>query len=576
MKLPSAGADSLPTDRETRMKSRSLPLTSSAILLRAALAAVLVLLGAVALAVAEHRQAQQRVRAQVISDVSDTRAKLEGALANRLALVDGVAALATALDGRVADQFDQFVVGLAGSHRSYTGRTGTDPALRSLQLAPGGVVTYVWPLAGNEAAVGHDLLADPVRGPAVRRAIDERRFVLAGPFELLQGGLGLVGRNPVYLPTPGGGEEFWGLATVVINFDEIAAEAGLAQTGRNGLTYAVRGTDGLGADGDVFLGAEDVFAGDPVILDVLVPNGTWQVAAHPADGWPVLHRRLIPLAVILIGAVVALALGGAVWRDVTGQVEATRIRAENVAIARSARLKDEFVAGMSHELRTPLNAIIGLSRVLERATFGPLNEKQFEYIQQIGSSGEHLLALINQVLDLAKIEANSDHLELTDVDLMEAATEALHVVRPLATKKRLELVGPVGGGNVTVTADPLKVRQILLNLLSNAVKFTPDGGMVGVEIDATPTSAGITVWDTGIGIGEDEHHLLFEPFQQLDGSLAREHEGTGLGLAMVQKLAELHGGSVSVESRLGHGARFVVSIPRTAGVQRTGDLKAAV
>jgi signal transduction histidine kinase len=214
--------------------------------------------------------------------------------------------------------------------------------------------------------------------------------------------------------------------------------------------------------------------------------------------------------------------------------------------------------------------------VLERATFGPLNEKQFEYIQQIGSSGEHLLALINQVLDLAKIEANSEHLELTDVDLTEAAAEALHVVGPLATKKRLELVGPVGSGHVTVTADPLKVRQILLNLLSNAVKFTPDGGMVGVEIDATPTSAAITVWDTGIGIGDDEHHLLFEPFQQLDGSLAREHEGTGLGLALVQRLAELHGGSVSVESRLGHGSRFVVSIPRTAGVQRTGDLEAVV
>ncbi len=243
-------------------------------------------------------------------------------------------------------------------------------------------------------------------------------------------------------------------------------------------------------------------------------------------------------------------------------------------MARSSRLKDEFLAGMSHELRTPLNAIIGLSQVLGRGTFGTLNERQQTYVDQVARSGGHLLSLINEILDLAKIEADSTQLEIATADLAQTAREAVAVVAPLARKKQQDLGAPVVEGDVVVAGDSVRLRQILLNLLSNAIKFTPDGGSIGVNVRGNDDTVAIEVWDTGVGIPQEAQHLLFEPFQQIDGSLSREHEGAGLGLSIVAKLVSLHGGSVSVQSSRGNGARFVVTLPRAQG--ETGRDRAAV
>ncbi len=659
--------------------------------LLAAASAALVLIGAVTVAYAEHSQYEERVRAQVLSDVSDVRASLEAALANRLVLPDALAALAIAHQGDVIGEFEEFAQGLAESHRSYLGVTGEDPAVRSLQLAPDAVVTHVYPLEGNEAAVGHDLLADPVRGPAVQRAIDERRFVLAGPFELLQGGMGLVGRAPIYL---GAEEAFWGFATVVLNFDDIRAEAGLAEMTRNGLSYSLRGRDGLGAEGDVFAGDELVFDHDPVVLDVLVPNGTWQIAAHPVAGWPVFPLRGASLAIIATGVLLAglvattvlrwekerqavlrvsdnltrlvdsttspiVAVDAAGWitewnramvelsgvsseaartnhfehlsstvfdagpasedllaaiesvrsgardsieitltagaprrivsflvtprldpggsrgvvlvgHDMTVRLDAERMQAENVALARSARLKDEFLAGMSHELRTPLNAIIGLSSVLSRQTFGELSDKQSEYVDLISSSGEHLLGLINDVLDLAKLDADRVELEIRPCDLGSVVRDSLDMVRHQADQRGVAISEPLLKGDLGVTADRRRVQQVIVNLASNAVKFTERGGRMGVDVERAGEEIAITVWDTGIGIDPDKRHLLFRPFQQVDGSLSREQEGSGLGLAIAAKLVELHGGTISVDSRPGHGSWFTVTLP-VAGPNEAGE-----
>jgi PAS domain S-box-containing protein len=428
-----------------------------------------------------------------------------------------------------------------------------------------------------------------------------------------------------------------------------------------------------------------VFDGDPVTLDVLVPNGNWQVAAHPIEGWPRFPLRATSLGILVVGAALAALVVAVLLRwererrtvirvsehltrlidsttspivsvdssgrisewnramaeltglskkdaaaaefnelcavlcadstaftavknavekvwssesesaeilvdvgtpprtlvfhvtartevdgnrgavlvghDITERLEAEEIRGENLALARSARLKDEFLAGMSHELRTPLNAIIGLSSVLGRRTFGDLTDKQSQYIDQIEASGQHLLGLINDVLDLAKLDAEKVELDVETCDMRSVVGEALDLVRPLAGRRGVAIADLPTGPPYLVAVDRRRLRQVLVNLASNAAKFTERGGRMGVELEERGDALDVTVWDTGVGIESDKQQLLFEPFLQVDGSLSREQEGTGLGLAIASKLVALHGGSITVQSRPGRGSQFTVTLP---------------
>jgi two-component system, NtrC family, sensor kinase len=227
----------------------------------------------------------------------------------------------------------------------------------------------------------------------------------------------------------------------------------------------------------------------------------------------------------------------------------------------ASRHKSEFLANMSHELRTPLNAIIGFSEVLGERMFGELNDKQAEYIQDILSSGRHLLALINDILDLSKIEAGRMELELSRFDLPAAIGSAVILVRERATRHGLALDVSVDERLGLFVADERKIRQVLLNLLSNAVKFTPEGGRVAVR--AAPADGGveISVSDTGIGIAVEDQEAIFQEFRQVGTDYARKREGTGLGLALARRFIDLHGGRIGVKSRLGEGSTFTIDLP---------------
>ncbi|MEM7347340.1 MAG: GAF domain-containing protein, partial [Chloroflexota bacterium] len=239
------------------------------------------------------------------------------------------------------------------------------------------------------------------------------------------------------------------------------------------------------------------------------------------------------------------------------------LSAANAELARTARLKDEFLASMSHELRTPLNAILGLSEALQEQVFGPQNEEQLNSLKTIEESGRHLLALINDVLDVSKIEAGKLTLDLGDISVEMICQACLGLIKQTANNKQLEVQSYIDPTVVTIQADNRRLKQILVNLLSNAVKFTPEGGKIGLEVTSDPVkqTAMFTVWDTGVGIKAKELQQLFKPFVQLDSRLSREHSGTGLGLALVSRLTELHGGGVSVESAPNQGSRFTISLP---------------
>jgi protein-histidine pros-kinase len=234
----------------------------------------------------------------------------------------------------------------------------------------------------------------------------------------------------------------------------------------------------------------------------------------------------------------------------------------------ASRLKSEFLAGMSHELRTPLNGILGFSELLADKRMGPLNQKQAEYIGYIHQCGKHLLQLINDVLDLSKVESGKMEVHADVFSIQEAIASVCAVVMPSARKKHIQLVSDAADDLPQVTLDSQKVKQILFNLLSNAVKFTDDGGSVRVSLEPDgDMGLRLTVRDSGIGISIEDQARLFEAFRQLEGGLSRHHEGTGLGLALTRKLVELQGGRITVQSAPGSGSTFSVWLPRTLPAQ---------
>jgi signal transduction histidine kinase len=237
------------------------------------------------------------------------------------------------------------------------------------------------------------------------------------------------------------------------------------------------------------------------------------------------------------------------------------IEEKSKQIEAANRHKSEFLANMSHELRTPLNAIIGFSEVLGERLFGELNEKQAEYTDDILSSGRHLLSLINEILDLSKVEAGRMELELATFDLPTALENARTFVRERAVRHAITLDLSVDERLGDFVGDERKIKQILLNLLSNAVKFTPEGGRIDLKARQVDGSVEISVSDTGIGIAPDDQATIFEEFRQVGGDYAHKKEGTGLGLTLAKKFVELHAGRIWVESEVGKGSRFIFTLP---------------
>jgi PAS domain S-box-containing protein len=244
------------------------------------------------------------------------------------------------------------------------------------------------------------------------------------------------------------------------------------------------------------------------------------------------------------------------------QVEA-RLQQANQELAKAARLKDEFLASMSHELRTPLTGILGLSESMQYKVYGPLNDRQVEIIGTIEKSGRHLLDLINDILDVSKLEAGKLDLQIDGCSFGQICQASLQLVKGMAQQKRQKISYAIQPEEILLKGDARRLKQIVVNLLSNAIKYTPDEGAIGLEVVGDPNAGCIEVcvWDKGIGIAPTDLVRLFQPFVQLDSSLSRAQTGTGLGLALVNRLVALHGGSLRVESNVGEGSRFTILLP---------------
>ena len=632
----------------------------------------------------------------VANKLSNIRGRLETELNARLHLTQGLAGLVRAAPGNID----------RGTFLSFARDLGNSlTAIRSLQLAPNGVVEYLWPEVTNSPALGHDLLADPNRRAVAEKAIESRELWIAGPLTLIQGGTALIGRLPVFLPNQSyleaeSSESFWGFATVLVDLDKLLDVADFHRLSQD-FDVAIRGRNGLGRDGETFVGSAAVFAGLHQSATVSMPAGSWEVgiaipppptfATVTADKWALFTGVALLIAMLLYvlmrlpfrylravdaakkalsvsnarfkDAIEALPDGFAVFdehdrlircnqryreffakegsaltlgltfeevlreslkanvyrlRDTSTEAQnefcelrmshhlspgsaglelslangrwlravESRVPSGGTVIAytdvselkkkehelASEKLKAEsaneaktaFLATVSHELRTPLNAILGILNLLQLS--GRLQPKDQEYIDLTHDSAEHLLNLLNELLDLSKMEANKLELECNDFNLAAVARKALKVCESKAKQKGIALVDHIDTeSEVMVKGDAGRLQQILLNLLSNGIKFTDQGSVTLSVFLEQPSSHGFhfrfRVEDTGIGFTRDQADTLFQPFLQLDSTASRKHEGTGLGLVICKRLTELMGGTIGADGEPGRGATFELTIP---------------
>jgi PAS domain S-box-containing protein len=594
----------------------------------------------------------------------------------------------------------------------------SEPRIRNIALAPNNIIQFVYPIKGNERALNMDCLKNPDQREVVLRVIREKATVVAGPVNLVQGGVGIISRTPIFVRDPAissGEPRYWGIVSTVVDFDTFIRSIGLAEETSRNIHFALRGKDSLGANGATFWGDDRIFNMNPVLTDITLPSGSWQMGALPANGWPmfnplkslyflfgcilslilsVLFFQLIRINAVLrqeiterldaedalrrseekyrsifenavmgifrttpdgrylsanpagvrmwgyksqeemIQSVTDIANqiyvhpedrklfkelvestgfvegfeaefytrdGSKLWvsmnaraiRDASGNIlyyeitseditkrklaekeldqyrlrleDLVRERTQELEMAKEAaegtdRLKSAFLASMSHELRTPLNSIIGFTGILLQGLVGPLNGEQKKQLGMVRTSAHHLLELINDVLDISKIEAGQLQVDYEPFDLPASINKAGQSVRPLADKKGLNLTVDIASDVGIIRSDMRRVEQVLLNLLSNAIKFT-EHGQVTVTCSANADSVIIRVADTGIGIRNEDLNKVFKPFLQIDTGLTRKYEGTGLGLSICKKLVQLLGGEIRVESEWNKGSTFSFSLP---------------
>ena len=440
-----------------------------------------------------------------------------------------------------------------------------DDIIKVHEIAKDGIVSQIYPMEGNEDVIGLNMIENPERKKEARLARDSGEYTIAGPFELVQGGNGVLLFDPVYRTDAEGCKKFWGFSILVMDWRKFIKKMELDQLEDAGYHYQIwkKGTDD---EKIVIAQCDNLQETDTLEVACTVPNDTWYFEIVPANGWVTMTQKLwglfISVMTALIVMITYLQFKMRRYRDALHEKELEKaiLEAKNANEA-----KTRFLFNMSHDIRTPMNAIIGFSELLEKHI--DEKDKAIDYLGKIKSSSNFLLSLINYVLEMARIESGKLVLkkEVRCVtDLIESLTD---VFEPGVKKKFITYSCETDIQHKYVICDEIKVREIFINIIGNSVKYTPEGGKISVSVKEEPfekenyIAYRIIVEDNGIGMSKEYLPHIFEEFSREHTSTESKVTGTGLGLPIVKSLIDMMGGTIEVESQLGCGTKMTVVLP---------------
>lgn len=525
--------------------------------------------------------AQQRL--EVANQLGSIRLRLEQHLNSTFYVSRGLEMLIVGLtaDGSsLEDHWDEITLWAAEASADI-------PGLMNVGLSDGYIIKFSYPRNRNQKTIGVDYRTLPNQWPAVKRAVQTRLPVVAGPLELIQGGTGLICRVPLFVDRFTGDEnDFIGIVSMVIDYQHLLEATGVVEAQKT-LTLGIRGMDGSGASGKIFLGTTDIFNREGVVQNIEFLGGSWVIAAKPMGGWShesPYSKQLMVIGYVLcaLGAVIAYLAGVGILqrrlaaKEFTRELEArVEERTQQLTLAkeeaeRANRAKSEFLTVVTHELRTPLNSIIGLTDLILGMD---LAKSQRGLLGKVAVSAGLLLELINNILSFAKMESGKQELVAAPFSLSALLEKISNMFEVAAANKSLSLNTQIAEGTPDYfIGDEAKISQVLINLVGNALKFTSRGsvelrvtlGQRDLSIPDSDMTLLFEVTDTGIGISEDSQRHLFKPFSQVDSSLTRQYQGSGLGLSISRNFIELMQGEIGLRSEPGKGSCFWFEIPLQA------------
>lgn len=440
-----------------------------------------------------------------------------------------------------------------------------DGVVKAFELAPEGIITEIYPMQGNSEALGLDVLGEHERKKDAALAKETGEYTLGGPYQLKQGGTGALLFKPVYRTDDSGESSFWGFVLQVIDWDRFMSDINLQSLSEADFSYKIWSYDRSSGDKVIFAQSQEDMPEDSLTIECEIPNNTWYFDIVPSNGW-------IPVSYWLL-AIAASYIFSLLVATIYYQISSKKHREKQYAadlkkaaeLAKSANeAKTRFLFNMSHDIRTPMNAIIGFSGLLEKNLQN--GEKAKEYLGKICSSGNLLMTIINQILEIARIESGTIALQLKAEDINTVFHTVNTVFEEDIRKKNLQYSADLDVYHTFIFCDRVKLQEIMLNIISNAIKYTSDGHAVHVKIyekdSENPRKARFifTCEDTGIGMSEEYLPHIFEEFSREHTTTENKVAGTGLGLPIVKSMIELMGGSIQVESTQGVGTKFTVDI----------------